>query len=66
MWFGGFGVVFRGFSFANAGDWLAMRRLCGWFSLYFMFCSQVFIGECGGCGWRCGESAVQSAELVVN
>ena len=42
-----------------------MRRLRGWFSLYFMFCSQVFICECDVCGLRCGESVVQSAEMVA-
>ena len=42
-----------------------MRRLRGWFSLCFMFCSQEFVCECGVCCGRCGESAVGSAEMVV-
>ena len=36
----------------------SVRRYCSGFKA-------VFICENGGCGWRCGESAVQSAELVV-
>ena len=43
-----------------------LRRLRGWFSLCFMFCSQEFVCECSVCGWRCGKSAVRSAEMVVD